>query len=51
MEHKSHQPKCAFLKIRDPYAITIGDILDLERAAISNVIVRKTERDSGNEFM
>ena len=39
-EHKRHQPKCAFLKIKDPYAITVGQVLDLEKAAMENFIVR-----------
>ena len=39
MEHKKLSPKCAFLKIKDPYAITVGDSLDLERTAIRNYIV------------
>ncbi len=44
MEHKSHQPKCAFLKIKDPYAVTVGDVLDLEKAAISNFLVSHIEQ-------
>lgn len=39
-EHKQHQPSCPFLKIKDPYEITVGDILELEKAATENLIVR-----------
>jgi len=32
-------PSCPFLKIRDPYDITVGDVLDLERKAFEYAIV------------
>ena len=38
-EHKKHCPKCAFLKIKDPHCVTVGDVLDLERKALENFIV------------
>ena len=38
-EHKSNRPKCQFLKLKDPYAITVGEVLDLERAALQHCIV------------
>ena len=38
-EHKQHRPDCPFLKIKDPYNITVGDILDLEKTATENFIV------------
>ena len=44
-EHKSHSPKCAFLKLKDPNSITVGEALDLERAALKNFIVSAIERD------
>ena len=38
-------PSCPFLKIKDPYKITVGDVLDLERKAfeyaiVSHIIIR-----------
>ena len=39
-EHKQHHPNCPFLKIKDPYSITFGDVLELEKAAMENYIVR-----------
>jgi uncharacterized protein YlbG (UPF0298 family) len=39
-EHKQHRPDCPFLKIKDPYNIAVGDILDLEKTATENFIVR-----------
>ena len=42
-EHKQNHPSCPFLKIKDPYNITVGDILELEKAAIENFIVRSTQ--------
>lgn len=44
MEHKKLSPKCAFLKIKDPYAITVGDSLDLERTAIRNYIAMESAK-------
>lgn len=41
-EHKRCSPKCPFLKVKDPYNITVGDVLDLEKAAIDFHIVRST---------
>ena len=32
-------PSCPFLKIKDPYKITVGDVLDLERKAFEYAIV------------
>lgn len=41
-EHKSHVPSCPFLKIKDPYKMTVGDVLDLERKALECAIVSHT---------
>ena len=41
-EHKSHVPSCPFLKIKDPYKITVSDVLDLERKALEWAIVSHT---------
>jgi len=38
-EHKRHMPSCPFLKIKDPYDITVGDVLDLEKKAFEYAIV------------
>ena len=38
-EHKQYCPNCPFLKIKDPYNITVGDILQLEKAAVENFFV------------
>ena len=38
-EHKRHSKDCPFLKLKNPYTITVGDILDLERKALEYYIV------------
>lgn len=38
VEHKKHSPKCPFLKLKDPYQITMGDVIGLEHAAIDYYI-------------
>ena len=38
-EHKKHSPNCAFLKIKDPYKMTVENVLDLEKKALEQFIV------------
>ena len=38
-EHKKHVPNCGFLKIKDPYKITVENVLDLEKKALETFIV------------
>jgi len=39
-EHKKHKPACPFLKIKDPYHITVEDVIMLEKKALETYIVR-----------
>ena len=38
-EHKKHVPNCGFLKIKDPYRITVENVFDLEKKALETFIV------------
>ena len=38
-EHKKHVPSCGFLKVKDPYKITVENVLDLEKKALETFIV------------
>ena len=40
-EHKSHSASsaCPFLKIKDPYQLTVGDVFKLEKKALQYLIV------------
>ena len=40
-EHKNHSSSsaCPYLKIKDPYQITVGDVLKLEKRALQYAIV------------
>ena len=38
-EHKRWSPKCAFVKVKDPYGITVANVLDLEKEAIEHFVV------------
>lgn len=42
-EHKRHSPNCAYLKLKDPYKITFGEMLDLEKSACENYIKSEAE--------
>ncbi|CAI8039469.1 Baculoviral IAP repeat-containing protein 5 [Geodia barretti] len=40
-EHKKHVPNCGFLKIKDPYKITVENVLDLEKKALETFIQKE----------
>ena len=40
-EHARHVPTCPFINtVKDPYTITVGDVLQLEKSAAELFIVR-----------
>nr|CAR65327.1 survivin-like [Suberites domuncula]CAR65328.1 survivin-like [Suberites domuncula] len=47
-EHKRCQPGCDYLKLKDPYTITVGDILDLEKAAYEHYIRQEGDKLSAD---
>lgn len=43
-EHKRHSKDCPFLKIKNPYTITVGDILNLEKKAMEYYIKMESRK-------
>jgi hypothetical protein len=41
-EHKSHSPKCAFLKLKNPEELSVKEFLELEKTRQLNKIKLKT---------
>ena len=50
-EHKRHSKDCPFLKIKNPYTITVGDILTLERKALEYYIVSNYALCSSSQWV
>ena len=42
-EHQRHSPDCPFLKVKDPYQITVGEMIDLEHAALDYSIEQEAD--------
>lgn len=38
-EHQRCKPSCPFLKIKDPYHITVKDMIELEKKALEAFVV------------
>ncbi|KAL5473051.1 hypothetical protein EMCRGX_G027492 [Ephydatia muelleri] len=43
-QHRNHEPDCPFLSIKDPYNITVADVIELERKAMEIYIQLESDR-------